>query len=389
MVITEAQRFWLESGFVLELLRQLPAYVFWKDKNSIYLGCNDAFAHSLGLSSPAEIIGKTDYDLPTTREESDSFRADDQEIIKSKRSKLNFEEHQTLANGKKVILLTNKVPLFDKQKNVIGILGIYHDITGRKKEEEELRKAKELAEVSSKLKTEFIRNMEHDIRTPFSGIYGMAKILHDNEEDEKKKNYLNDIVNSAKELLDYSTAILNFSRMEASSTPLIAKKFNLPQLIQGLLMMETPAAKLKNLDFSIYLDPDLPSVVIGDRYRLQRILINLISNAIKFTEQGFVKLSVKVAKKIDKKHAILSFRVEDSGIGIAEESRDIIFERFTRLVPANKGLYHGQGLGLSLVKQLVEEMEGDIEVISEIGKGSTFMFTLDFKLPLVDDLLIA
>ena len=132
MVITPSQRFLLESGFVLELLKQIPASVFWKDKNSVYLGCNDAFAHSLGLSSPEEIIGKTDYDLPTTKEESDAFRADDKQVMKSKQPKLNIEESQTLSNGKKVTLLTNKVPLLDSKKKVIGILGIYHDITERK-----------------------------------------------------------------------------------------------------------------------------------------------------------------------------------------------------------------------------------------------------------------
>ena len=106
MVVTKIQKFWLESDFVLELLKQIPASVFWKDIDSVYLGCNDAFASSLGLSSPKEVIGKTDYDLPTTKKESDAFRADDKQVIRTRQPKLNIEEYQTLSNGRRVVLLT-------------------------------------------------------------------------------------------------------------------------------------------------------------------------------------------------------------------------------------------------------------------------------------------
>ena len=184
---TATQMFWLESDFVLELLTQMPADIFWKDKESVYLGCNSHFAASLGLSSLAEILGKTDYDLPTTKEESDAFRADDRQVMESRQAKLNIEEYQTLSDGSQRVLLTNKVPLLDKQNNVIGILGIFYDITERRKREESLHCAKEKAE---QIKAKFLNNMRHDIRTSLTGIVSSASLIGSATENPKIKKYL-------------------------------------------------------------------------------------------------------------------------------------------------------------------------------------------------------
>lgn len=135
MTILDETKYWSQPEFISDLLKQLPLHVFWKDINSVYLGCNETFAEGLGLSSPKEIIGKSDYDLCTTKEESDIYRADDRKIISSRHPKLNFEEKQTLPNGKVITLLTNKVPLFDKFNNLVGILGVYSDITAQKEAE--------------------------------------------------------------------------------------------------------------------------------------------------------------------------------------------------------------------------------------------------------------
>jgi two-component system aerobic respiration control sensor histidine kinase ArcB len=383
MVITKAQKFWLESDFVFELLKQIPAYIFWKDINSVYLGCNNAFANSMELS-PAEIVGKTDYDLSTTKEESDIFRADDKQVIESKRPKLNIEESQTLPNGQKITLLTNKVPLFDKQKNVIGILGIYYDITERKKKEDELKTAKESAELANQLKHDFIQNMEHDIRTPVAGIYSILQSFSDSETDPEKKEILTLTFNAAKELLDYCNGILDFSKLESGLIPIISKKFNLKKLMDGIISIETPPAKIKNLQLTAEFSENVPNIIVGDQQRLQRILINLISNGIKFTKEGFIKVTTTVAKKEDK-NIILQISVEDSGIGMPKEKQSIIYEKFSRLHASNRGTYKGSGLGLPTVKQLVEELDGEIDVESIPGEGTTFLLTIPFKLPLLDE----
>lgn len=383
------QQYWLGPDFVLELLKQLPSYVFWKNTDSIYLGCNDAFAKAVGLNSPLEIIGKTDYDLPIQMKEIASYQADDQLVMSSKCPKLNIEETQTFPDGQTVVLLTSKVPLCNNKGEVIGVLGIYSDITERKKLEEDLRNAKEKAEEANRLKTQFIQNMEHDIRTPFNGVYSLASFLHENIDalsKEEEKEMLGDIVASAQLLLSYCNNILDFAKTSEGELPVVAKKFDLICLIDNIVILEKPAIKSKDLQLNLQLPEDIPNILIGDEYRLQQILINLLGNAVKFTNKGQIDLNVNVVKR-ENKDIILRFTIRDTGIGIPQNKQLLIFEKFTRLESSNKGIFKGLGLGLSIVKQYVEELEGEIDLKSEIGQGTSFICTLPFKLPLVDELI--
>lgn len=384
MAITKAQKFWLESDFVLELVKQVPAYIFWKDRNSVYLGCNNAFAHSLGLSSPAEIVGKTDYDLPTTEEESDSFRADDKQVIESKKPKLNIEEYQTFPDGRTVVLLTNKVPLLDKQNNVIGILGIYHDITDRKKLEENLLAAKEAAEASSKAKTEFLENMRHDIRTPLTGISGFAHIIKDETTDPKTKEYIDNLVASCDSLLEFMNEILETIRIATGETPLYKNKFDLKKRIKDVIDLNQAKAHEKNLQFGFYCDPNLPHYLIGDAKRIHRIVLELVTNALNFTKSGYVNVSIQMVKKIDSK-VIIKIIVADSGIGIPKDKQAEVFMRFKRLHPAFEGIYKGAGLGLAVIKQFIDDLDGEIYLESEVDKGSTFTCVVSLKEALIDE----
>ncbi|MCB1827376.1 MAG: PAS domain-containing protein [Coxiellaceae bacterium] len=374
------------SNFVLELLKYLPVHVFWKYYDGVYMGCNYTFANALGFSSPEDIIGKTDYDLPVDKHDSDLYREDDLEVMRSKKPKLNIEEQQTLSNGRKIFLLTNKVPLFDDDNNVCGVLGVYSDITELKNAQLALLAAKEEAEISNKMKSDFIQNMEHDIRTPFSGLYGLSKSLWENETDANKKESLGFIVQSAEELLRYCNDILDFDRIESGAWPIIEKKFSIHEVIKKIIAIELPAAKDKKLELQLDIDKEMPEIVIGDSKRIYRILLNLISNAIKFTDKGAIQVSVK---PIEKQGKVLVVRmiVSDSGIGIPEEVRQLIFERFSRVGLANQGAYKGLGLGLKAVKRFVSELDGEVDVISEAGKGSDFICTIPFKLPLVQELL--
>ncbi len=162
---------------IKKIIDYIPHYIFWKDKNSVFLGCNETFAKSAGLSSPKEIIGKTDYDLPWTKTESDNYRADDKAVMQKGVPKLHIEETQTFSDGKKITLSTSKVPLFDPKGDIFGVVCIYTDITEKKRKEIELEKTKQLALASSQAKSEFIANMSHDIRTPITGVVGMLQDL--------------------------------------------------------------------------------------------------------------------------------------------------------------------------------------------------------------------
>jgi two-component system aerobic respiration control sensor histidine kinase ArcB len=250
--------------------------------------------------------------------------------------------------------------------------------------EHELRQAKALAEQANVIKTEFMRNMEHDIRTPFNGVLAMASCLRDLETDVTKKECLSNIADSAQELLDYCNSLLDFSKIAAGMLAVLNKKFDFKKLIYAIIKIELPAAICKKLELKITYADNIPNILVGDYYRLQRILINLISNAIKFTAIGHIQLHVSLLKQ-NEKSVLLRIIVADTGVGIAPEHHEYIFEKFSRLNLSNKGTYKGLGLGLRIVKQFMQEMGGEIDLLSSIGEGTRFICTIPFELPLTND----
>jgi len=233
-----------------------------------------------------------------------------------------------------------------------------------------------------KLKNEFIQNMEHDIRTPFNGICGISQHLLENESDPNKKELLQALTLSAKELLHYCNEMLDLSDIEHEKHPLIEKKFSLRDLANKLIALETPAARDKGLELYLDFDEDLPAQVKGDSYRLYRVLINLMSNAVKFTNQGFVKLTIKKLLFASSSQLIIHCAIEDTGIGIPITKQNYIFEKFNKLFPSNQNIYKGLGLGLPIVKKFINEMQGEIELISQEGIGTKFICTLPMELPI-------
>jgi PAS domain S-box-containing protein len=367
------------------IIDNLPATIYWKNKQGAYLGFNKAGAESLRkFNLPYEeknVLGKTDYEVFPT-EMANIFRKNDLEIMQ-KNSEITREEAALLPSGEKVTQLSTKKPLYNEKGEIIGVIGSTIDISQLKKIEFELRKSKEELEEANRLKMDFIHNMEHDIRTPFNGIFGLASILWRREEDQEKKAQLAHIVTSSQELLGYCNTILDFSKIELGRFPIASKKFNFLKLIEKLINIETAAAIQKEIDLSCDIK-NVPKYLIGDEYRIMRILINLLSNAVKFTSEGFVKLSITGHKKTHKK-IIIKFIIEDSGIGISEEKQRFVGEKFIRFSNSNKGQYKGLGLGLSAVKQFINDLQAELELESEINKGSKFTCIIPFKLPLLGD----
>ena len=247
---------------------------------------------------------------------------------------------------------------------------------------------KEKAEAASRIKTDFILNMQHDIRTPISGIYGMIEVLAEMENRENIKTQLVMVAEAARELLDYCNDIVDFARVDYGIRPVFSQPFNLKELLHSIMRMQVPAAKTKKIRLTLTVGKNIPDVVLSDLYRLKRILINLISNAIKFTKKGYVKVSAHVEKKSNTQNEkILRLTIEDSGIGIPTEKIGFIYEKFARITPSNKGLYKGSGLGLRIVKQFIEEMGGNIYVNSEINQGTIFKVLLPIATPLSNDII--
>jgi len=371
--------YWKSLDFIHELLEQIPAGVFWKNKESVFLGCNRFFAQLAEIEDPKSIIGKTDFDLPWGQFQANQYIEDDQEVIKTKTPKLNIEEKQTLSNGQEYYLLTNKIPLFSAAGDVEGILGIFHDISRRKVMEVTLEKEKLKAEHANQVKGEFLANMSHDIRTPLTGVIGMSKYLYDFSQDEHVKQYARWIFECGEQLLGLLNSILDVVSLDSAQDHDLSEEcVNLGELLNQIIKLHIPVSINKGLSLNIELASDLPQYVLVDHGKLYRILLNLLSNAIKFTQEGTVSLQVNLVKQAHD-HVCIEFRTIDTGIGIPPELQSEVFERFYKTTPSYKGGSQGYGLGLHIAKKYVELLGGDLKLTSVAGQGTEFYFQINVK----------
>ncbi len=238
---------------------------------------------------------------------------------------------------------------------------------------------KEMAEQASKLKEQFLANISHELRTPINGIAGMTNLLHNTPLNTEQTEYIDAIKTSATNLTTLINDLLDFSKINAGKTDFAVNEFSLPNLLQSVLkLMEFKAAENEVVLQLHPITNSLPEVLIGDALRLNQILLNLVGNAVKFTHQGQVDVSVNMLNKIEEE-VVLQFTISDTGIGIANDKLGLIFDSFTQVSSDASRKYEGTGLGLSIVKALVENQGGDIKINSELSKGTTVIFTLPFK----------
>jgi PAS domain S-box-containing protein len=280
-------------------------------------------------------------------------------------------------DGSRFRALLSITGLFGRMGELRGFLGIARDITLQKQAEEELRKARDAAEHANLAKSQFLANMSHEIRTPLNGILGVNDLLLDSTLDHEQKYFAETIRSSGEALLTIVNDILDFSKIEAGRLAFEKIDFDLAGVITDITALLSTRASAKGVTLETTFPENVPVHLHGDPGRLRQVLMNLIGNAIKFTERGKVHLGVRL-EKMEDDEATLSFTVKDEGIGISKESLERIFEAFTQGDSSTSRRYGGTGLGLSISKQLVELMGGEIGAESAPGSGSTFHFTAKF-----------
>ena len=362
-----------ERKVLRALIDNVPDFMYVKDADCRFLLANLAVARQMGAKAPEELLGKSDFDF-YPRDLATTFYEDEQNVIRSGQAVVNREEKGMDSHGNESEIMTTQVPLRDKNGRVTGLVGIGHDITHLKKAQEEMKMAREAAEAASRAKSEFLANMSHEIRTPLNGVMGMTDLALETELTAEQREYLETVKMSGDSLLTVINDILDFSKIEAGKIDLEAIDFILRDCLESTLKTLAVRADEKGLELMCEVAPEVPEIVRGDSTRLRQILTNLVGNAIKFTNNGEIALKVRVAGREGSAY-ICQFTVADTGIGVPEEKRELIFAPFSQADSSTTRKYGGTGLGLTISSRLVAMMGGKIWVESEIGSGSQFHFT--------------
>ncbi len=363
------------------LVDNLPIHVTRTDLEGRITFVNKNYCQLVGMT-PDQLLGRTNRDLHPD-EYAEKYRQDELRVIESGEVFMDVEENR---RGDKVRYYeVRKSPVRDDHGNVVQVQAVFWDVTERhhaelKRQEAEaaMREAKDAAESANRAKSEFLANMSHEIRTPMNAIIGMTELLLDGEVDATQQESLEIVRESAESLLSIINDILDFSKIEAQKLELAPAEFDLHDSLGDAMKSIAARAHGKNVELAYHIDQNVPNYLNGDVGRLRQIVVNLVGNAIKFTEVGEVLLNVVCESQTDDQ-VTLHFSVKDTGIGIREEQLDLIFAAFEQADSSLTRQYGGTGLGLAISSRLVDLMQGRIWGESVFGKGSTFHFTAKFQ----------
>ena len=360
-----------KENYLRELIDNFPFMVWLKDTQSRFLAVNRALAGHYGEANTDNLLGKTDFDF-SENDIAKLYRDDDLWVQNTKQPKI-IEEKIFDHLGNMSWVETLRAPILDKQGDVLGTVGFSQDISARKQFEAQ-------TEALNQSKTNFFANMSHEIRTPMNGIIGLSRLALKKDISAEVQNYLEKIYSTSNELLTIINSILDFTKFEFNGFSLDNTYFNLNSLLENVDdLFEHNKQDDNSTSFSINISDDVPCDLIGDATKLRQVLINLLSNATKFTLQGDILLTITVKNQI-RDTVELRFTVRDTGIGMTDDQLERLFQPFSQADSSITRNYGGTGLGLVICKQLVELMGGHIHVSSRYGEGSTFEFTVPFTI---------
>lgn len=370
-----AERDLHDSRTLIEgVIENSPAAVYFKDIQGRYKIVNRRWEEITGISRQ-RAIGSDDSEL-FPPEEAEVIMNNDRYVAEQGQA-LEIEELVPTANLGERTCLSNKFPLYSYDGSLLGVCGVSTDVTERNQAVQEVIRAKQVAEDATRAKSDFLANMSHEIRTPMNAIIGMSHLALQTDLNNAQRNYIGKVNLAAESLLGIINDILDFSKIEAGRMEMEAVAFRLEDVMDHLANVVGIRAEDKGLELLFDIKQDVPGTLVGDALRLGQILINLGSNASKFTEQGEIVVGIETVAVSENKHE-LHFWVSDTGIGMSEEQCGKLFQSFSQADTSTTRKYGGTGLGLAISKNLVELMGGKIWVESQLGKGSTFHFQVSF-----------
>ncbi len=377
LVVKRTNEVAYERFLLTTLLEASPDYIYFKDRDSRFIRVSKALADYFGLGDPVEAVGKADSDM-FDEQRAQQYMADERKIMETGEPVVDKEEEQEWPGAQVAWVSTTKVPLRNPDGETIGTFGISRDITDRKRSEAQLQAAKEAAEAANRAKSDFLANMSHEIRTPLNAVIGMTELVLDTELTNPQREYLKMVLGSGEALVSIVNDILDFSKIDAGKLDLVPTTFELRENLGDAIRSLAFRAHSKNLELACRIQPNVPDRLVGDVGRLRQVVVNLVGNAIKFTDSGEVVLEVE-----QQSHAgdevVLHFTVTDTGIGVPKEKHAVIFGAFEQADTSATRQFGGTGLGLAISSRLVDLMGGRIWLESEVGQGSRFHFTGSFR----------
>ncbi len=356
------------------MMNTIPDSLYYKNLSGGYLGCNKAYEELIGLTEE-QLVAKTASDI-FEPEKALVVEQVEQKIIAS--NEVHIEQETIVSKtGETRLIRWLYSAITSSQGEALGILGLGQDITEQQTSMRNLSFAAEQAEKASQVKGEFIANISHEIRTPMNSIIGMLQLLQDSTIDTSQQSYLKIAETSAQNLLSVINNILDFSKASAEKLEVESATFSISKVLESSFANSVPKAMQKGLLLDIQLPPNFPEYLQGDEVKLGQIFTNLIGNAVKFTEQGQVVVTAEVVEQTESSEQ-LCFYIRDTGIGIEEEQQKTVFEAFSQADSSVTRKYGGTGLGLTITCQLVELLNGSIELESQVGVGTVFKLSFEF-----------